>query len=159
MNLAQLLRGTTLGLALSIAGCAGTPEQKPTNAAPLQVSYQEMAADLNADPSFATYEKHLSRKLSEDMEPDLGPDPDEHVEFLSPPFWYEEVRNFHEGTRDGKQCLTVNGISVDGDPISAGIEYVDEQGQKKIRAVEIALFEQVGELPLEVWCPVRPDEI
>ena len=159
MNLAQFVRGSTLGLAFVIAGCAGNSGQKPTSALPLQVAYQEMAADLNADPSFATYEKHLSRTLREDMEADLGPDRDDQIEFLAPPFWYEEVQTFHEGIRDGRQCLSVNGISVDGDPISAGIEYVDEQGAKKIRAVEIALFDQAWELPSEIWCPVRPDEI
>lgn len=159
MNLAQFVRGSTLGLAFVIAGCAGNPGHGSTNASPLQVAYQEMAADLHADPSFATYEKHLSRELRKDMKSDLGPDRDDQIEFLAPPFWYEELQNFHEGIRDERQCLTVNGISVDGDPISAGIEYVDEQGAIKIRAVEIAFFEQVGELPLEVWCPVRPDEI
>lgn len=47
--------------------------------------------------------------------------------------------------------------SVEGDPISAAIEYQSESRRFKIRAVEIQFLESSSDWPDRVWCPVRPE--
>jgi hypothetical protein len=121
-------------------------------------TYQEMSEELAEAPTFSTYAPYLSEELLAAIRSDLGPNIDEHVQFLAAPLWFEQMTETHQGTIEGRECLVVNGVSVNGDPISAALEYVDRDKMEKIRAVEIAMFGPGESLPADTWCPIRPDE-
>lgn len=152
---------TALALALLLlTGCAGSKESVESRPQDMLATYQRMADELAKAPAYATYEPYLSQELRDQMRADFpnARARDEHVEWVAPPFWFHEVGDTYQGLVDDRRCLVVNGVSVDGDPISAAIEYVDRSKMLKIRAVEIALYEPGDSLPSEVWCPVRPPE-
>jgi len=117
-----------------------------------------MANELSDTPTFATYKYYLAEELIGQIHSDISGDLDQHVEFLAPPLWFDSVSETYQGLAEGRSCLVVNGVSVDGDLISAALEYVDREGMLKIRSAEIGLYEPGESVPNEVWCPVRADE-
>lgn len=150
---------TLVLFATSVAGCAGLRPSAESESMDMLATYQKMSDELDGEPSFATYEQYLSRELIDQIRSDFPDNLDQQVEFLAPPFWFRSVDDTYQGSAGERQCLAVNGVSVDGDPISAAMEYVDRRDRLKIRAVEIALYEPGDDLPGEVWCPVRLDEL
>ena len=145
---------------LLLTGCAGSqqsPESKPED---MLATYQQMATELAKTPTYSTYEPYLSQELKDQIRADFpyARARDEHLEWVAQPFWLDEVGDTYQGLVEDRRCLVVNGVPVEGDPISAAIEYVDQSKMLKIRAVEIALYEPGDSLPSEVWCPIRPDE-
>lgn len=145
---------------LLLTGCAGSQQSAESRPQDMLATYQQMANELAKTPTYSTYEPYLSQELRDQMRADF-PDArarDEHLEWVAPPFWLDEVGDTYQGPVEDRRCLVLNGVSVEGDPISAAIEYVDRSKMLKIRAVEIALYEPGDSLPSEVWCPIRPDE-
>lgn len=143
--------------AVLTSGCSGNSQQH-SQPATMWETFQEMSDRLEQEPQFATYKPYLSQILLEDIQSDSELDLDEQIHFLAPSLWFEQMEAHYEGRDQGRNCLTVNGQSVDGDPISAALEYIPVGQELKIRAVEIALYEAGDALPMEAWCPVRPDE-
>jgi len=148
-----------LGFLLLLAGCTGLQSAPQSQTKAMRDSYQRMATELSETPKFATYERYLSQELVEQIHSELSGDLDQHVEFLAPPFWFDAVTETHQGQVEGRNCLVVNGISVDGDLISTALEYVDQDDMMKIRAVEIGLYGPEESLPEDLWCPVRADKL
>ena len=158
MNLAVYRKkALAASLLLLMAGCAGSQPPHSQTKTMLQ-TYQQMANELSETPTFATYEYYLAEELIGQIHSDISGDLDHHVEFLAPPFWFDSVSETYQGLAEGRSCLVVNGVSVDGDLISAALEYVDREGMLKIRSAEIGLYEPDKSLPNKVWCPVRADE-
>jgi len=157
MNLAVYRKIALAASLLLMTGCAGHKPPHPQTKNML-LTYQKMADELSETPTFATYEYYLAEELIGQIHSEITGDLDEHVEFLAPPFWFDSVSETYQGLAEGRSCLVVNGVSVDGDPISAALEYVDREGMLKVRSVEIGLYETDESLPNTVWCPVRADE-
>ncbi len=156
----RILLGTLiLVVATGIAGCAGINGNRAAESRPMWDAYQKMADKVVEDPTFASYKPFLSQELLADIQSEPGLNLDKQVHFLAPPLWFEQVEEAYEASDvKGRQCLVVNGISVDGDPISAAVEYVSRNEEMKIRAAQIAFYEVREGLPAEPWCPIRPDE-
>jgi len=152
-------RNAALAVSLVLlAGCAGLKSLSHSQNKGMLETYQRMATELSETPKFVTYERYLSQELVEQIHAELSGDLDQHVEFLAPPFWFDAVTETHQGQVEGRNCLVVNGISVDGDLISTALEYVDQDDMMKIRAVEIGLYGPEERLPGDLWCPARADE-
>lgn len=143
---------------LLMTGCTGHQPPPHPQTKNMLLTYQKMADELSETPTFATYEYYLAEELIGQIHSDITGDLDKHVEFLAPPFWFDSVSETYQGLAEDRSCLVVNGVSVDGDLISAALEYVDREEMLKVRAVEIGLYESDESLPNEVWCPVRADE-
>ena len=155
----NLMVGACLGFLLLLAGCTGLQSAPQSQTKAMSDTYQRMATELSEAPKFATYERYLSQELMEQIHAELSGDLDQQVEFLAPQFWFDAVTETHQGQVEGRSCLVVNGISVDGDLISAALEYVDQDDMMKIRAVEIGLYEPEESLSEDLWCPVRADKL
>lgn len=157
MSLAVYRKTALVVSLLLMTGCAGheLPHPQTKNMLP---TYQKMADELAETSTFATYEHYLAEELIGQIHSEIAGDLDEYVEFLAPPFWFDSISETYQGLTKGRSCLVVNGVSVDGDLISAALEYVDREGVWKVRSVEIGLYETDESLPNEVWCPVRADE-
>jgi len=143
---------------LLLVGCAALQSAPHSQTKDMLDTYQHMVTELSETPTFATYERYLSQELVGQIHSELSGDLDQHLEFLAPPFWFDAVSETHQGLVDDRTCLAVNGVSVDGELISAALEYVVRDEMMKIRAVEIGLYEPDESLPDNVWCPVRADE-
>ncbi len=157
MSLAMYRNIALAASLLLMTGCGGHQSPHPQTNNMLS-TYQKMADELSETPTFATYEHYLAEELIAQIHSDIAGDLDEHVEFLAPPFWFDSVSETYQGRVEGRSCLVLNGVSVDGDLISAAFEYVDREGMLKVRSVEIGLYETDENLPDEVWCPARADE-
>ena len=157
MSLAVYRKTALAASLLLMTGCAGHQPPHPQTKNML-LTYQKMADELSETSTFATYEYYLAEELIGQIHSEIAGDLDEHVEFLAPPFWFDSVSETYQGLAEGRSCLVVNGVSVDGDLISAALEYVDRERMLKVRSVEIGLYETYESLPNEVWCPVRANE-
>lgn len=157
MNLSafRLSKALTMSVLL-FSGCAN-PNHGSHIQQPLWQAHQGLAEELRNDVSFRNYDAYLSETLIDIITEDSAANHGELFKQLTVHSWFETVKTHFEGTEDGKNCLVTNGLSTEGDFISAATEYQREDGRFKIRAVEIRYLENSSDFPQEIWCPIRPE--
>ncbi len=158
MNLSTFRLSTALTMSvLLLSGCAN-PHHGSDTQQPLWQDHQDLAEELRNNASFSNYEAYISETLIDIITEDsASEDHSELFKQLAVPLWFESVKTHFEGAEEGNLCLVTNGISTEGDSISASTEYQREDGRFKIRAVEIQFLEDNSGFPQEIWCPVRPE--
>jgi len=128
-----------------MTACATTaPEQQP-----LYAEFSRYRETVNAQNIKMQYPNYFTQAPLDGESLD---DPEVVDHLLFPRYMKTKTGNF-EKTMNTMGCLTINGFSGEGEPMTLSLEYAETNDGWRINKILMAFFESQTDLPEGATCP------
>ena len=131
-------------LAISLSGCVHLSENRG-----LHGEFDEYRKSVAESSIVEDYSRFFDERLTSSISID---DPSSVAQLEFSKYMEKEIAHY-DVIENGKGCLTVNGVGVEGTPIAFYVEYKMTNKTWLISDVDVSMFENEKEYRNEALCP------